>query len=195
MALGTAFGVVKRVTPDIPLAKADWEVIRLDDGDRVVGAVEISSGDEELVFISALGLLLHFPASAVRPQGRAAGGMAGIRLAAGDEVVAFNAFIPTPDACVVTVAGFSGALPGTEAGSVKVTTFAEYPAKGRATGGVRCHRFLKGEDRLTVAWSGIGPVKASTPAGVAVELPDADGRRDGSGTPLTAPVGAVAGSA
>ena len=29
---------------------------------------------------------------------------------------------------------------------MKVTPYEEYPAKGRGTGGVRCHRFLKGED-------------------------------------------------
>ncbi len=60
------------------------------------------------------------------------------------------------DAVVVTIAGSSNALPGTEAGSVKVTPFAEYPGKGRATGGVRCHRFLKGEDALVFAWAGRG---------------------------------------
>ena len=62
--------------------------------------------------------LLHFPASAVRPQGRAAGGMAGIKLAAGQRVVAFGA-VPAgraAEAVVVTVAGASGALPGTQAG-------------------------------------------------------------------------------
>ena len=195
LAVGTARGIVKRVTPDIPLAKSDWEVIRLDDGDRLIGAVEIHTGEEELVFISALGQLLHFPSSAVRPQGRAAAGMAGIRLGAGDEVVSFTAFVPNDAAVVVTIAGFSGALPGTEAGSVKVTAFSEYPAKGRATGGVRCHRFLKGEDRITLAWSGVGPARASTPAGAVVELPDPDTRRDGSGIALSAPVGAVAGPA
>ena len=31
--------------------------------------------------------------------------------------------------------------------------YAEYPAKGRGTGGVRCHRFLRGEDVLTLAWA------------------------------------------
>ncbi len=31
-----------------------------------------------------------------------------------------------------------------------------YPAKGRATGGVRCQRLLKGEDALLLAWVGDG---------------------------------------
>jgi DNA gyrase subunit A len=86
---------------------------------------------------------------------------------------------------VVTVAGRVGALPGASAASVKVTPFAEYPAKGRATGGVRCQRFLKGEDRLVMAWAGVGPALGATEAGVPVDLSGMQGRRDGSGTPLT----------
>jgi len=193
LALGTAQGVVKRVTPDIPLAKTDWEVIRLDQGDRVVGACELTTGDEELVFISAQGQLLHYSASSVRPQGRAAGGMAGIKLGSGDEAVFFGAFTIDDQCAVVTISGSSGALPGTETGSAKVTHFAEFPGKGRATGGVRCHRFLKGEDTLTIAWAGPNP-RASAPAGAPVDLPDIDNRRDGSGTTLSAPVGGIAGS-
>ncbi|CAB4928609.1 MAG: DNA topoisomerase 4 subunit A [Actinobacteria bacterium] len=193
LAVGTAQGVVKRITPDVPLAKADWEVIRLDDGDRLVGAIELGSASDECVFITALGQLLHFPASAVRPQGRPAGGMAGIKLGSGDEAVFFGTLPLDRECVVVTVAGFSGALPGTEAGSAKVTRFSEFPGKGRATGGVRCHRFLRGEDRLTLAWVGPSPARATAPAGAPVDLPEADTRRDGSGVALSAPVSGVGG--
>ena len=85
------------------------------------------------------------------------------------------------------------ALPGTEPGAVKVTPFSEYPAKGRGTGGVRCHRFLKGEDTLVFAWAGPGPARAAAASGAAVDLPAADGRRDGSGVPGTQPVVAASG--
>ena len=89
--------------------------------------------------------------------------------------------------------GSSTALPGTEPGSVKVTPFTEYPAKGRATGGVRCHRFLKGEDALVFAWAGTAPARAAATSGAPVELPEANGRRDGSGVPGSQPIGACAG--
>jgi DNA gyrase subunit A len=92
---------------------------------------------------------------------------------------------------VVTVSGTSRALPGTDAGSVKVTPFEEYPGKGRATGGVRCHRFLKGEDILQLGWVGPAPAYAAAASGAPVELPPADGRRDGSGTPAGQPIAAV----
>jgi DNA gyrase subunit A len=195
LALGTVQGVVKRVLPDYPQNKDSWEVVGLREGDRVVGAVELAADDDELVFVTSDAQLLHFPASAVRPQGRAAGGMAGVRLASRARVVFFGAVPAAGEAAVVTVAGSSAALPGTDAGSVKVSPFAEYPGKGRGTGGVRCHRFLRGEDVLTLAWAGTAPPMAAAATGVAVELPDATGRRDGSGTPAAQPIAAVSGPA
>ena len=192
LALGTAQGTVKRVAPgDLPGTRDTWEVIALRDGDEVVGAAP-AADDDELVLIASDASLLHFPAAAVRPQGRPAGGMAGIRLDAGASVVGF-AVIPagTADALVVTVAGSSSALPGTQAGTAKVTPLAAYPGKGRATGGVRSHRFLKGEDALILAWVGPAPARAVGSGGQAIALPTVDHRRDMSGTPLPAPVHAV----
>jgi DNA gyrase subunit A len=200
LALGTAGGVVKRVSPDYPQNATDFEVISLRDGDRVVGAVQLASEDQDLVFITSDAQLLRFGAAAVRPQGRAAGGMAGIRLSPRASVVWFGAVDPAAAASpggvvVVTVAGSAGALPGTTAATVKVSPYGDFPPKGRATGGVRCHRFLKGEDVLVLAWAGPGPARAATDAGTPVELPPADGRRDGSGERVRAPVAAVGGAA
>ncbi|HEY3002369.1 MAG TPA: DNA topoisomerase (ATP-hydrolyzing) [Kribbellaceae bacterium] len=192
LALGTAQGVVKRGLPDHLTNRDAWEVVRLNDGDEVVGAVELVTGDEELCFITSDAQLLRFGASAVRPQGRAGGGMAGIKLSAGAKVTFFGALDLGRDNVVVTVSGSSSALPGTEAGAVKVTPFAEYPGKGRATQGVRCHRFLKGEDSLVLAFAGAAPVHASAASGAPVDLPAADGRRDGSGTPAAQPIAACA---
>jgi DNA gyrase subunit A len=64
--------------------------------------------------------------------------------------------------------------------SVKVTPFAEYPSKGRNTGGVRAQRLLKGETRLVLAWIGPRPA-GSSDSGSPVELPEVDSRRDASG--------------
>ena len=93
--------------------------------------------------------------------------MAGIKLATGARVLFFGVADPTRDGVVVTSSGSSGALPGTEGGSLKVTPYAEYPAKGRATGGVRCHRFLRGEDTLVLAFAGNNPARAAAANGVA----------------------------
>ncbi len=193
LALGTADGVVKRVAPDVPASADSWPVIRLEGRDRVVGAVELVSGEETLVFVTTDAQLLHFPAASVRPQGRPAGGMAGVRLSDGHRVVFFGAVEPDRECVVVTAAGTSGALPGTSGASVKVTPFAEYPGKGRATGGVRAQRFLKGEDTLLLAWVGPAPARAATPQGAPAPLPPIDPRRDGSGLPTSKPVAAVGG--
>jgi DNA gyrase subunit A len=212
LALGTAGGVVKRVAPEYPGSATDFEVIALKEGDRVVGAVQLTSEDQDLVFITSDAQLLRFGASAVRPQGRAAGGMTGIRLSRGASVIWFGVVTPgggrggaggakfpggdvAGGPVVVTVAGASGALPGTGAATVKVTPYREYPAKGRATGGVRCHRFLKGEDVLVLAWAGPAPARGANDAGVPVDLPPADGRRDGSGVRIRHPLTAVGGLA
>jgi DNA gyrase subunit A len=194
LALGTAEGVVKRVLPDYPQTKDSWEVISLRPGDEVVGAVELPEPGFDLVLITSDAQLLRFPAAGVRPQGRSAGGMAGIRVAVGARVVFFGALDPDREGTVVTVSGSTRALPGTEAGSVKATPFAEYPAKGRGTGGVRCHRFLRGEDTLILAWAGAAPARAAAATGVPVALPEAQGRRDGSGSPGSQPIAAVGGA-
>jgi len=239
VALGTASGVVKRVQPDYPANRDEFELITLKDDDRVIGAAYLTGDDADLVFITSDAQLLRFSASSVRPQGRPAGGMTGIRLSGGATALWFGAigpavtrsFLPSlpaspPDgrradsheaamaamadlraelngeaeeqgggawatspeaatAVVVTVAGRSDALPGAGGASVKVTPFAEYPPKGRATGGVRCQRFLKGEDGLAQAWIGPPPVIGVTESGVVVDLSGMTGKRDGSGNAIT----------
>lgn len=187
VAVGTANGVVKRITPQDPPNRDAWEIISLKDGDRVIGAA-VAADDAQLVFVTDDGQLLHFGASSVRPQGRSGGGVAGIKLAAGAHALHFTAVTNVADAVVVTIAGSSSALPGTVPGAAKITGFAEYPPKGRATGGVRAHRFLKGEDALLSAWVGMAPPRATSGAGQPVDLPAEHGRRDGSGTPLSTPV-------
>ena len=187
--IGTERGVVKRVNPDI-IGKDAFEIVRLDDGDRVVGAAELTHDLDELVFVTSDAQLLHFPAASVRPQGRSGGGMAGIKLAPKASVVFFGVS-RLADSVVVSVAGSSSALPGTDAGSVKVTPFDEYPGKGRGTGGVRCQRFLKGEDVLQLAWVGATPAVAAAASGSPIELPAIDARRDASGTSVGQPIAAV----
>ncbi|MFJ6019002.1 DNA topoisomerase (ATP-hydrolyzing) subunit A [Nocardiopsis alba] len=182
--VGTRGGVVKRVSPDYPPNKDDFEIITLKDDDRVIGATQLSTGEEDLAFVTSEAQLLRFSAGTVRPQGRPATGVAGVRLAEDAHVLWFGA-VPSPgDSVVVTVSGDSTALAGTQAGSAKVTPFEAYPTKGRATGGVRCHRYLKGEDTLLFAWVGRSPARASRADGKPVRLPDPSERRDGSGEAL-----------
>ncbi|CAL9428211.1 DNA topoisomerase IV subunit A [Streptomyces sp. ICN988] len=195
LALGTEQGVVKRVVPDYPSNKDELEVITLKEGDRIVGGVELRTGDEDLVFITDDAQLLRYQASQVRPQGRPAGGVAGIKLADGAKVISFTAVDPAADAVVFTVAGSRGTLDDSVQTTAKLTPFDQYPRKGRATGGVRCQRFLKGEDCLAFAWAGATPALAAQKNGTPAQLPDMDPRRDGSGVSLPKTVSVVAGPA
>jgi DNA gyrase subunit A len=174
LALGTQQGVVKICAPEWPVRSDEFEVISLKDGDEVIGATWLTDGSETLAFVSSDASLLRYPVSLVRPQGLKGGGMAGINVSADAQAVFFGAIRTDDDEhgspMVVTSTGLS----------VKVTPFAEYPAKGRATGGVRAQRFLKGETQLALAWIGPRPAGATT-NGSAVELPETDMRRDGSG--------------
>ena len=179
LALGTLRGVVKRVNPEV-IGKESWDVIRLEEGDEVVGAVELASPN--LAFITSDAQLLHFSADLVRPQGRLGGGVAGVKLSADAKVLFFGGVDPATD-LVVTIAGSPDSLFGNTTGGAKVTPLAEYPTKGRATGGVRCQRFLKGETALIAATIG-GFVTAATADGAPVALPDPTPKRDGSGVPL-----------
>lgn len=206
LALGTRNGVVKRWNRESPTTMDSWSVIDLKDDDEVLAAAE-ARDEDRLVFASTDSSLLTFEAKNVRPQGRTAGGMAGIRLAEGCSVAAFavvpdgkvtwnyeegeNGLFSASGAVVLTVAGDSEALPGTENGAAKVTPLEMYPTKGRGTGGVRSQRFLKGQDTLILAFVGAYPLHASTQSGAPVELPKPDMRRDGSGTDLSAPIAVV----
>ena len=139
LALGTAQGVVKRVDPDYPQAATTGRSSGCATATRSSGAVELRDGDEDLVFVTTDAQLLHFPAASVRPQGRAAGGMAGVKLAAGAAGRLLRRGRPrAPTNVVVTSPGRPPPCPAPSPGSLKVTPYAEYPAKGRATGGVRC---------------------------------------------------------
>lgn len=200
MALGTRQGVVKRWNGESPTTMDSWSIIDLKEGDEVIAAAE-ANDEDRLVFISSDASLLTFDAKHVRPQGRSAAGMTGIRLAQGCEVVCFA--VVTRDnlswhegeettastgAVICTIAGDSSALAGTDNGAAKITPLDKYPTKGRATSGVRSQRFLKGQDTLIGAQVGLYPLQAVSESGNRVTLPEPDMRRDASGTALATPV-------
>lgn len=104
--------MVKRVKPEI-LNRDSWEVITFKDAkDSLVGAVELDAEVEQhLVFITSDAQLLHFPAAQVTPQGRAGGGVAGIKLSARAAVLFFGA-VTVDSGQVVTIATVTMRCPG-----------------------------------------------------------------------------------
>lgn len=215
LALGSRSGMVKRWNMDSPTTMDSWPIMALkeEDGEPdVVLAAAPAADTDRLVFIASDASLLTFDASSVRPQGRSSAGMTGIKLSEGAHVVAFGV-VPAgklawsgevdgdegPEetdtqsgAVILTVAGDSEALPGTETGFAKVTPLELYPTKGRSTRGVRSQRFLKGQNTLLTAAVGAYPLHAFSEAGRPVELPAIDPRRDGSGVELATAIATLA---
>jgi DNA gyrase subunit A len=186
IALGTKFGTVKRVLPEVPKSASVYSVIRLDDADEVVGASHARDG-ELLVFISRAASLLVFPSAKVRPQGRASQGMSGMKLNPsfeGDSVIFFGPVSGAKDTFVVTITASAKTAQKSRQWFGKTTPLTEYPTKGRATSGVRTQKLLKGQSALTFAYTGPGPLGALNAAGLPVELPPLSPKRDASGSRL-----------
>ncbi|MGB3413359.1 MAG: DNA gyrase subunit A, partial [Microbacteriaceae bacterium] len=190
LAMATASGVVKRWIPQDWAKQDDFTVIALKDGDHLVGA---SSADEndELCFVSDDAQLLHYSAGLVRAQGRAGGGIAGMNLADSAQLLQFSVLNEIEAAVVVTIATGNETLAGVEPGRGKVSKLADYPSKGRNTGGVRCQSFLKGDDILQLAWAGPSPAHAIDSQGTPKDLPAEISKRDASGTRLDAVIDAI----
>lgn len=190
IALATSFGVIKRVTADYP-AKDEFEMITLKEGDKVIGA-DLASDATEYVLITSDAQLLRFDAGSVRATGRSAAGIAGINLASGAVVITFGK-ISNPDKVqVITAAKSASTLAGIDGGSLKLSALSEFPAKGRATGGVRAHKFIRNEDHLYFA-----AVVSSEPLGASADGKPIDltvfdlAKRDASGTTIEIAIATV----
>lgn len=178
-ALGTKLGVVKRFVGPMP-DRDEVDIIGLKELDEVVGIAE-ANDDADLVFVSSEANVLYYKASAVRPQGLPAGGMAGMNLDAA-RIIFFG--VAREGALLATAANSSQALGATDPGSLKLTPLSNYPTKGRATSGVRCQRFLKGEDQLYFAGLAYQGKLVDLDGNDIGEI-EQDPRRDGSGKPAS----------
>ncbi len=98
--------------------------VNLNDGNELIG-VDLTDGDSEIMLFSDAGKVVRFHEEQVRPMGRTATGVRGIRLE--DEQRVVSLIVPRGEGAVLTA---------TENGYGKRTDIAEYPAKSRATKGV-----------------------------------------------------------
>lgn len=178
LAFGTKQGIVKVQALNWPTKTDTFSVISLQDGDEILGARWMEDNTKyDFVFITDDSSLLTFPAEKVRPQGAlTAGGVAGIKIADGAEVIDFSVVSADEkeSALVVSVS---------DAGNAKFTPYNLYPQKGRATGGVRSLKLLKGESKVAYSTVSTAPMLV-TADGAALENLPVDNRRDGSGKPL-----------
>ncbi|WP_394000388.1 DNA gyrase subunit A [Luteimonas sp. WGS1318] len=133
--------------------------IRLDEDDALIG-VALTDGDKDVLLFASNGKTVRFAEDRVRSMGRTAGGVRGIRLRAGEQVVSLivaeSAGVVVDDdaaddgaedvaldangEAVIVETGAGDDIPyiltATENGYGKRTPLSEYPCKGRGTQGV-----------------------------------------------------------
>ena len=127
--MATAKGVIKK-TPLSAFSRprASGIIALTLENDRLVGAA-ITGGDHTVTLVTDAGKALRFHENRLRPMGRAARGVRGIRLPEGREVVAM--LVADGEA-----AKTDSILIATEKGYGKRTGFGEFPVKGRGGQGV-----------------------------------------------------------
>jgi DNA gyrase subunit A len=79
--------------------------INLNPGDELVRVIK-TAGDEDLLLVSKAGMAIRFSGSEVRPMGRSAAGVRGMRLRANDELVSCDVAREGVDLLIVTEAGY-----------------------------------------------------------------------------------------
>jgi DNA gyrase subunit A len=98
--------------------------INLDEGDALVN-VGITDGSRDVMLFASNGKAVRFAEDEVRPMGRTATGVRGMRLAEGEQVVS-----------MIVVEGDGDILTASERGYGKRTPLVDYPCKGRGIQGV-----------------------------------------------------------
>ncbi len=104
--------------------KSGIKAINLDEDDKLVGTA-ITSGDEEILLASSAGKLIRFNESHVRPMGRTARGVRGLRLKKGEKLISL--MIANPEKTIVCVS---------ENGYGKKTALDDFPSHNRGGQGV-----------------------------------------------------------
>ncbi len=123
--MATSLGTVKKTPLSLFSRPRASGIIAVDlrEGDRLVD-VAITDGHREIVLVASSGKAIRFNEEDVRPMGRGAAGVRGIKLGPGHEVIA------------LTVVGDGMILSATENGFGKRTAVDEFPLQGRGGQGV-----------------------------------------------------------
>jgi DNA gyrase subunit A len=130
--------------------------INIKDGDHL-GWARLTNGEDHIILVTANGQAVRFPETQIRSMGRQAAGVRGIRLGSDDMLRSMDVVEPGGHLLVVTENGFG-----------KRTPLDEYPARSRATKGIKtinqkvldeigkiaAARVVQDEDQLTLISSG-----------------------------------------
>src|ERR687888_235845 len=176
LVFATKNGVVKKTelaAYNTPL-KADGIIaIKLRDDDELV-SVQHSTGGDDVLMVSRQGQAIRFSEKEARPMGRDTGGVKGMGLRKGDEVISSDVVgVNEGDLLVVTENGYG-----------KRTKLADYPRKGRGGLGVKTAQLVEGKGRLVgarVVREGYQVMLIST-GGTVIRMPVVDIKRSGRAT-------------
>src|SRR5436309_1815832 len=143
LVFGTKNGIVKKTelaAYNTPL-KADGIIaIKMREDDELV-SVQHSTGDDDILMVSRMGQAIRFSERKARPMGRDTGGVKGMGLRKGDEVISAD----------VIGANEGDLLVVTENGYGKRTKLADYPLKGRGGLGVKTAQLVEARGQLAGA--------------------------------------------
>jgi DNA gyrase subunit A len=139
--MATAAGTVKKTSLEAfsRPRQAGIIAIELDQGDRLVGA-DITDGTKQIILCASGGKAIRFDENDVRPMGRTAAGVRGIRLPEGEEVISL---------IIVNEAGLI--LTASENGYGKLTPLDDYPVHGLGGQGVIALQTTERNGRLVGA--------------------------------------------
>jgi DNA gyrase subunit A len=123
--MATSQGTVKKTPLTAFSRPRTTGIIALDlaENDRLVG-VGLTDGTKEIVLVTSGGKAIRFPEAEVRPMGREAAGVRGIKLGEGHELIA------------LIVVGEGNILTASETGYGKLTPLDDFPQHGRGGQGV-----------------------------------------------------------
>ena len=141
------FSTKKGIAKRLPLSeitrlnRAGKRVLTLDEGDEI-SKVRLTTGTDELLFMTAGAQGLRASEDEFRPMGRSARGVRAIRLAPGDEVISCEVVSPDRLAMVMS-----------EKGVAKRTRFDEFTLHHRGGSGVKAMNIGQRTGRLVGSWA------------------------------------------
>jgi DNA gyrase subunit A len=174
--LATLRGKVKRVVMEefASVRPSGLIAMTLEEGDQLSWA-RLTSGEDEVIFVTENGQALRFSESKVRAMGRQAAGVQAIRLTNGDSVTSMDVVEKDGSLLVITSSGFG-----------KQTPLNAYAAKGRATNGISTidQRALKEIGKIVAARvvQQADDLTIITANGVAIRIKNKDVRLAGRAT-------------
>jgi DNA gyrase subunit A len=164
--LATKNGTVKK-TPLAAFARQRTSgiiAVELRDDDRLIGA-GITNGSQDIMLFASSGKAIRFAEDDVRPMGRTAAGVRGLKLGGeGDEVIALS------------IIGAGPIMTATANGYGKLTPIDEHPVQGRGGQGVICIQTSERNGRLVGAMQ-VSPedeVMLITSTGTMIRTPVSD---------------------